>query len=153
MILEKALESSLDSKEIKPVNPKGHQPCIFIGRTDAEAEAAILGPPDVKSLLIEKGLMLGKIEDKRKGQLRMRRLDSITSSIDMNYSKLQEFPGGSERKESACNVGEPGLVPGLGRSPGERYIAIHFSILAWKIPWMENSGKIQSKGSQRVRHD
>ena len=40
---------SLDTKEIKPVNPKGNQPQIFIGRTDAEAEASILGPPDVKS--------------------------------------------------------------------------------------------------------
>ena len=88
VVLEKTIESPLDCKEIKPVNPKGHQPWIFIGRTDAEAEAAILGPPDVKSLLIEKDLMLGKIEDKRRGQLRMRRLDSITSSIDMNYSKL-----------------------------------------------------------------
>ena len=50
-MLEKTLESSLDCKEIKPVNPKGNQPRIFIGRTDAEAEAEapILWPPDVKS--------------------------------------------------------------------------------------------------------
>ena len=46
---EKTLESPLDCKEIKPVNPKGNQPWIFIGRTDAEAEAQILWPPDVKS--------------------------------------------------------------------------------------------------------
>ena len=49
MVLEKTLESSLDSKEIKPVNPKGNQLYIFIGKTDAEAEAPILWLPDVKS--------------------------------------------------------------------------------------------------------
>ena len=48
-MLEKTLENSLDSKEIKPVNPKGNQPWMFIGGTDAEAEAPILWPPDVKS--------------------------------------------------------------------------------------------------------
>ena len=51
VVLEKTLESSLDCKEIKPVNPKGNQSWIFIGRTDAEAEAAILWPPDAKSRL------------------------------------------------------------------------------------------------------
>ena len=49
MVLEKTLESPLDSNEIKPVSPKGNQPCPFIGRTDAEAESPILWPPDVKS--------------------------------------------------------------------------------------------------------
>ena len=49
MVLEKTLESPLDSKEIKPVHPKGNQPCILIGRIDAEAEAPILWPPDEKS--------------------------------------------------------------------------------------------------------
>ena len=53
-MLEKTLESSLESKEIKPVNPKGNQPWIFIGRTDAEAEAPILWPPDGKNWLIWK---------------------------------------------------------------------------------------------------
>ena len=55
-MLEKTLESTLDSKEIKPVNPKGNQLWIFIGRTDAEAEAPILWLPDVKSRLIGKDL-------------------------------------------------------------------------------------------------
>ena len=50
-MLEKILESPLDSKEIKPVNPTGNQPWIFTGRTDAEAEAPILWPPDVRSRL------------------------------------------------------------------------------------------------------
>ena len=51
MVLEKTLESPLDSKEIKPVNPKGNQSRIFIRRTDAEAETPILWPPDMKSQL------------------------------------------------------------------------------------------------------
>ena len=54
VVLEKTLESPLDSKEIKPVNPKGSQPWISFGRTDAEAEALILLPPDAKSQLIGK---------------------------------------------------------------------------------------------------
>ena len=60
MVLEKTLESPLDSKEIKPVNPKGNQPLIFIGRIDTEAEAPILWPPDVKSQLIGKDPDAGK---------------------------------------------------------------------------------------------
>ena len=54
MVLEKTLESPLDSKEIKPVNPQENQPWIFIGRTDAEAEAPILWPSYVKRCLIGK---------------------------------------------------------------------------------------------------
>ena len=60
MKLEKILESLLDSKKIKPVNPKGHQLCIFTGRTDAKAEAPILWPPDGKSRLLGKDPDAGK---------------------------------------------------------------------------------------------
>ena len=60
MVLEKTLESFLDSKEIKPVNIKGDQPWIFIGRTDAEAEAPIFWLPDEKSQLIRKDPDTGK---------------------------------------------------------------------------------------------
>ena len=60
VVLEKTLGSPLDSKEIKPVYPKGNQPWIFIGRTEAEAEAPILWPPDVKSQLIVKDPDVGK---------------------------------------------------------------------------------------------
>ena len=59
-MLKKTLESSLESKEIKPVSPKGNQPRIFIGRTDAEAEAPILWPPDAKNRLIRKDPDAGK---------------------------------------------------------------------------------------------
>ena len=64
----------------------------------------------------EKSLMLGKIKGRRDCQ-RMRWLDSITVAINMNLGKC--FPDGSDGKASVCNAGDPGLIPGLGRSPGE----------------------------------
>ena len=60
MVLEKTLESLLDCKEIQPVHPKGDQPWVFIGRTDAEAETPILWPPDAKNQLIGKDPDAGK---------------------------------------------------------------------------------------------
>ena len=66
MVLEKTLENPLDCKEIQPVHPKGSQPLIFTGRTDAEAQAPILWPPDSRDDLLEKTLMLGKIEGSRR---------------------------------------------------------------------------------------
>ena len=60
MVLEKTLENPLDSKGMKPANPKGNQPSIFIGKTDAEAEAPILWPPDEKSQLTGKDPDAGK---------------------------------------------------------------------------------------------
>ena len=92
VVLEKTLESPLDCKEIKPVHPKGNQSWIFIGRTDAEAEAPILWPFDAKRPSLEKTLMLGKIEGRRRREWqRIRWLDSITDSMDMSLSKLQEM--------------------------------------------------------------
>ena len=73
LVLEKILESPLDLKEIKPVNPKGNQPRILIGRTAAEAEAPILWPPDEKSQHLGKTLMLETTGgSRRRGQQRMR---------------------------------------------------------------------------------
>ena len=78
-MLEKTLESPLDCKEIQPTHPKGNQSWVFIGSTDAEAETPILCPPDEKNWLMEKVMMLGKIEG-----------DDILDSMDMSLSKLQE---------------------------------------------------------------
>ena len=61
------------------------------------------------------------------------------------------FPGGSDSKEYACNAGDPGLVPGSGRSTGEGS-GYHSSILAWRIPWKKEPDGLQSMGSRRVRH-
>ena len=91
-MLEKTLESPLDCKEIQPVHPKGDQCWVFFGRTDAEAETPILWPPDAKSELIGKTLMLGKTEGRRRrGQQRMRRLDGIIDSMDMGLGGLWEL--------------------------------------------------------------
>ena len=92
MVLEKTLESPLDCKEIQPVHPKGNQSWVFIGGTDVEAETPILWPPDAKSYSLEKTLMVGKIESRRrKGRQRMRRLNGITDSMDMGLGGLWEL--------------------------------------------------------------
>ena len=62
------------------------------------------------------------------------------------------FPCGSEVKASASHAGNPGSIPG-SEDPLEKEMATHSSILAWRIPWTEELGRLQSTGSQRVRHD
>ena len=65
------------------------------------------------------------------------------------YNKnIMGFPHNSVSKESACNAGDPGSIPGSGRSPGEGNGNPYSSILAWRIPWTEEPGRLHSMGSQ-----
>ena len=87
VVLEKTLESPLDCKEIQPVSPRGNQSWIFIGRTDAEAEAPILWPPDVKNWLIWKDPDAGKDwRRETKGMTEDEMVDGITDSMDMSWA-------------------------------------------------------------------
>ena len=65
---------------------------------------------------------------------------------------IKGFPGGSDGKESAFSLGDPGLIRGQ-EDPLEKEMATHSSVLAWEIPWIEEPGGLQSMGLPRVRHD
>ena len=94
MVLEKTLESPLDNKEIKSVSPNGNQPWIFIGRTDAEAKAPILWPPDVKNQLI------GKDPDDEKGWGQEAEDEMVGWHHWLNGHEFEQTPGDSEGQGS-----------------------------------------------------
>ena len=94
MVLEKTLESPVDCREVKPVNPKGNQSWIFIGKTDAEAETPILWPPDARNRLIRKDPVAG--QDWRQKEKRAAEDEMIGWHHLLNGHEFEQAPGDSE---------------------------------------------------------
>ena len=76
----------------------------------------------------------------------------VIEELNFHSEKNEIFPSGSEVKASASNVGDLSSIPG-SEDPLEKEMVTHSSILAWRIPWTEEPGRLQSTGSKRVRHD
>ena len=103
VVLEKILESPLDSKELKPVNPKGNQPWIFTGRTVAEAEAPILWSAGVKSRLIEKDPTAGKDWGQEEKESTEDEMVRWHNSVDMSLSRLWDLVKDREASHAAVH--------------------------------------------------
>ena len=154
-----------NSKEIKPVKPKGNQPWIFTGTTDAEAEAPMFWPPDVKNWLIRKDPDAGK--DWRQDEKGMTEDEMVGWHHQLDGHEFEQAPGDTndtmhkidgsylmvQMVEKLPTMQETWVQSLVWEDPLEKGMAIHSSILAWKIPWTEEPGRLQSMGLQRVGHD
>ena len=208
MVSEKTLKSPLDYKEIKPVNFKGNQSWLFIGRTDAEDEAPILWPPDAKNWFTGKDPDAGRVwRQEKKGTTED---EMVGWHHWLNRHEFEQAPGvGNGQGSLACcspwGCKELDTTEQLNWTRDwtmatmtelililkdwiknnwsciesrtiqfcsthrmlsdclflriseilllNMEMATHSSILAWRIPWMEEPGGLQSTGSQRVGHD
>ena len=151
-MLKKTPESPLNSKEIKSVNFKGDQSWIFPRRTDAEAEAPVFWSSDANTDSLEKSLMLGKIEGRRRrGHQRMKWLDGITNA-SMNLGKLWEMvrsggPGVSELDMTGWlndNSNKP-YLPGNELTFRDSYFPSADSFHLWPKSNLPNSQPIKSR--------
>ena len=106
VVLEKTFESPLDCMEIKPVNPKGNQSWIFTGRTDAEAEAPILWPPDMKNWLIGKDPDAGK--DWRQEEKGTTEIEMVGCHHQFNGHEFDQAPGNGEGQGSLASCSQWG---------------------------------------------
>ena len=167
MVLEKTLESPLDCKDIKPFNPKGNQSWIFIGRTDAEAETPVLGHLMQRTDSFEKTLMLGKTAGGRRREWQDEMV-GWHHQLNGHEFELALVVGDGQGNLACCSpwgrkesdrtewlnwtelvvqlvknlpaIQETWVQP-LGQEDSlEKEMATHSSILAWKIPWMEEPG-------------
>ena len=144
---------SLACKEIQPVHPKGDQSWIVIGRTEAEAEIPVLWPPDVKNWLIGKDPDTGK--DWRQEEKGMTEDEMVGWHHQLNGHEFEQALGvGDGQGSLACcspwGRKELDMTKWLNWT---KEMATHPSIFAWKIPWTEEPGGLQSMGSKRVKHD
>ena len=159
-MLEKTLESPLDSKKIKLVNPKGNQPWIFIGRANAGTEPPTLWPPDRGANSLEKTLILGKIEGKRRGgQQRMQWLDSITYSMVMkSYGVNLNLTQGKGRtiqqnRVKGTGMGKKGTafhLLGTKTSWFNKVLDYVYAHILWLVLWAKNYISIQNNSNDAL---
>ena len=143
VVLEKTLKSPLECKEIQPVNPNGHQPWIFIGRTDAEAEASILWPPDMKNQLIGKGPDTGN--DWRQEEKGTKEDEMVGWHHWLNGHEFEQVSGDGEGQGSlACC--SPWGCKELDMTEQLTTTIISFtkcgSLLLQSMPWLSSTPRI-----------
>ena len=147
VVLEKTLESLLDCKEIKPVNPKGNQPWIFIGRADAEVEAPIFWPLDAKSQLIGKDPEVGKDwrqEEKRAAEDEMVRWHHL-----LNGQESEPAPGDSEGQGSLEHCSPQRVGHDLVIKQKQHWV--QGSVLCTRTQWTRPTGHFPSVQSNLLR--
>ena len=144
-------------------SPASSDPPIYIldrwpssPRVNIHPSGSLPGCTSHTSLLHRAGLQSGlpgpcPSHEFSQGKVALRWCRHGSCSLFFSLIAHQDFPGGSDSKESACNTGDLSSIPGSGRSSGERN-GYPLSILAWRIPWTEKPDGLQSMGSQRVRH-